>query len=324
MHSPKTHSSVRKEFMRHLYSRIIMFGCFAAFALGFSSVIGVNPASAASWSPYMQIAPNPVKGIAAASCQNSLDVFAIGTDDALYHNSQSGIFFPIGNWSGYGPVAPKPIKRVAATSTQCGVYDVFVMGTDNTLYHKHYTNGVWSGYEQLGSNQIKGVAATSLSSGRLDVFVIGTDDALYHKQYVNGVWSGYEQLGSNQIKAVAATWVSSNHLDVFVIGSNDSLYHKQYVNGGWSGYEPVGSETEFPITGVAAASLGGGRSDVFVIRRDDNTVYHQSNPNGVWTGYESLGRVNKVKSIAATSTFAGWLDLFAIGTNDAVWQKSYR
>jgi hypothetical protein len=113
-----------------------------------------------------------------------LDVFARGTDSALWHKWYDN------GWSSWESLGGVLTSGPAAVSWGPGRIDVFAAGTDTALWHIWYDNG-WSSWESLGGVLTSSPGVSSWASGRLDVFVAGTDSALWHLWYDNG-WGNWE------------------------------------------------------------------------------------------------------------------------------------
>src|SRR6266542_1842373 len=180
-----------------------------------------------------------------------LDVFARGTDSALWHKwYESG-------WSDWESLGGTLTSAPGAVSWDQGRIDVFARGTDSALWHKWYDSG-WRDWESLGGVLASEPAVCSWSSGRLDVFARGTDSALWHKWYESG-WSDWESLGGTLISAPAAVSWEQGRIDVFARGTDSALWHKWY-DSGWSDWESLGGTL---ISAPAAVSWGPDRIDCF-------------------------------------------------------------
>src|SRR5918998_877771 len=105
-----------------------------------------------------------------------IDVFARGTDRALWHKWYDG------GWSDWESLGGVLTSAPGVASWSFGRLDVFVRGTDRALWHKWYDGG-WSDWESLGGVLRSDPDAVSWGEQRIDVFVRGTDDALWHKWY---------------------------------------------------------------------------------------------------------------------------------------------
>lgn len=72
-----------------------------------------------------------------------LELFARGTDQALYHNWQTA---PNGAWSGWATLSGSVKSNLSAAQNQDGRLEVFAIGTDNAVWHTWQSSpgGVWN------------------------------------------------------------------------------------------------------------------------------------------------------------------------------------
>ena len=220
---------------------------------------GLGPNGA--WVTYSQVATNPIRRVAATQpyC-GRYDVFVVGTDNALWHNTYAN-----GAWSGYTQVLPvKRVKAVTATSLPNGRIDVFVVDAYDAVWTNALGSGGWSGYTRVGTNAVKAVAAASND----DLYVIGTNDAVYRNRLVNNSWTGYQPINLMPVKALSVTSLGGAQIDLFAIALSDSaLWHMNTnPNGSWTPYSQRGANQ---IKGVAATTPYSGRMDILAIGTDD-------------------------------------------------------
>ena len=159
-----------------------------------------------------------------------IDVFARGTDNALWWRNTSNGGTSWSSWTSLGGQLATTTGP-AASSQRAGQLDVFAIGSDKALWHRSYTSGKWSTWESLGGQLTASPGAVSWADGRIDVFARGSDNALWHRSYNSSTWSTWESLGG-QVAATTGPAASSQRegqLDVFVIGSNQALWHRSYA-----------------------------------------------------------------------------------------------
>jgi N-acetylmuramoyl-L-alanine amidase-like protein/repeat uncharacterized protein DUF346 len=236
-----------------------------------------------------------------------LDVFARGTDNALWHKWFNG------SWLGWEPQGGALTSDPSAVSWGSGRIDVFARGTDNALWHKWF-NGSWSSWESLGGKLTSGPDAASWGPGRLDVFARGTDNQLWHRWF-DGTWHAWEPLGGVLTSDPSAVSWGSGRIDVFVRGTDNGLWHRYFANGKWAGWEPLGGSFS---SSPDVSSWAPGRLDVFV-QGDDATLQHRWF-DGNWSGWEGLGGT-LTSDPAAASWAPGRVDVFARTTGDVLWHK---
>ncbi|MEP7343477.1 MAG: thiol-activated cytolysin family protein [Acidobacteriota bacterium] len=231
-----------------------------------------------------------------------LDVFARGTDNALWHKSYDGAW---SNWEqlGWNPIGSDP----CAVSWGPGRIDVFVRGTDGALYHKSF-DGRWSGYEQLGANPIVGAPTVcSQSPGRLNVFVRGTDNVLYHKAF-NAAWDkNYAPLGGSLTSDPAAVCWGTGRIDVVARNVQNGL-SRLYFDGGWKAWESISGDLS---TKPTICSTGAGKLEVFC-RNSSGRVIQTSFPNG-WGNWREIG-AETPSAVAAASRSPERIDIVTKGS----------
>ena len=109
---------------------------------------------------------------------NRLDVFAVGTDHAVYHKWWDG-----SHWGGWESLSGVLISAPTAVAWGPNRLDLFGIGTDNAVYHKWWDGANWGGWESLGGSVFSDVSGVSWADGRLDLFALGTDSAVYRKRF---------------------------------------------------------------------------------------------------------------------------------------------
>jgi hypothetical protein len=105
-----------------------------------------------------------------------LEVFARGTDGAVWHISQVALNGGWSTWSSLGGIAT---GGVAAANNQDGTLEVFVRGTDGALWHDKEATpfGSWTGWMPLGGIITGDPVAARGADGRIDVFATASDGA---------------------------------------------------------------------------------------------------------------------------------------------------
>src|SRR5213593_1282978 len=126
----------------------------------------------------------------ARNADGRLEIFARGTDNALWHKWQTALNNGWSRWSALGGVITS--DSVTAQNAD-GRLEVFVRGTDNAVWHKWQTapNNGWSGWVSLGGIITSNIVIGRNADGRMELFVRGTDQAVWHRWQVapsNG-WS---------------------------------------------------------------------------------------------------------------------------------------
>ena len=266
------------------------------------------------WASRGGIIFNPV---ATNNADGRLEVFAKGSDNALWHIWQTA---PNNGWSGWGSMGGGIQGSIAVGRNADGRLEVFVKGNDSALWHIWQTapsNG-WSGWGSMGGI-ISDPVVDRNADGRLEVFVRGADNALWHiwQTAPSNGWSGWASLGGGMGSRVAVAKNADGRLEIFVRGTDGVLYHMWQTapSNGWSGWASLGGVIQGPPVVTRNAD---GRLEVFA-KGMDNALWHiwQTAPNNGWSGWASLGGI--VFNPVATNNADGRIEVFAKGADNALW-----
>jgi hypothetical protein len=314
----------------------------AILARNYQALTGKNTAYAdlkAAVQPAMVTSDNPfgaVKmGLMRHVGQNSdgrLEVFACGTDNALWHNWQTA---PGGNWSGWAPLGGGLTSEPEVAANLDGRLEVFIRGTDTQVWHNWQVeaSGAWSGWAPLGGTFTSGPTVARNGDGRLEVFIRGTDFALWHSWQLEagGAWSDWESLGGSFADDPAVVLDANDLLWAFSRGTDNELHYNsqraQQLGGGWSGWAPMSGA----LAGDPATALDrDGWLEVFA-RGADGALWHnwQVPPGGGWSGWTSMGAPAGTANNAAAVTSdpavvlsGDTLQLFVRGADNQLWANS--
>jgi hypothetical protein len=216
-----------------------------------------------------------------------LDIFGLGTDDAMYHKAWNGSSWTPSS-AGWDYLGGRFNSPPSAVSWGPGRLDIFGLGTNNNMYHKSWENG-WgpsaTSWEWLGGIFNSPPAVCSWGRNRIDVFGLGTDDQMYHKAW-NGRWNpsvtAWEALGGVFNSPPAAVSWGADRLDIFGLGTDNQMYHKSWDGVQWgpsaTGWEALGGVFN---SAPAVVSWGPNRLDIFGLGTD-NQMYHKSWDGSQW------------------------------------------
>jgi hypothetical protein len=252
---------------------------------------------------------------ASSGGSSSLDVFVRGTDNGMWRISWNGATW--GNWQPLGGGLTSDPGAIAPSATQT---NVFVRGTDNQLWTISAASGVFGAWQPLGGVLTSGpdAAAWMATTTHVEVFVRGTDNQLWHKWSDNGTWTGWQPLGGGLTSDPGAESWSANRIDVFVRGTDNQLWHKWFSGGVWYGWEPLGGVL---TSGPDVSSCAAGHLDVFVIGTDGQ-LWRKGFNGSAWGNWQPLGGQWTSSPSAVCRPGASTVDLFARGTDMALWQVS--
>lgn len=254
----------------------------------------------------------------------TLEAFARGPDNSLWHASQTQVNGPWPAWESLGGVITSDPAVIPGPD---GGLKVFAAGTDSAIWEIEQTEprGAWSSWASLGG-VVAGNPAVALSAGEaIDVFARGTDLALWHKYQMGpgGPWSDWTCLGGYLVTdPVVAQTISYGPINVFAQGGDHALWQIAEVGGGtetWTRWNAVGGG---PFTGnPAVASDQAGVLEV-LIRGADNALWYSvqssiNNPLG-WTAWASPGGY-VTSDPAAVTNQDGTVDVFVRGGDNGLW-----
>ena len=148
----------------------------------------LDPASWGGWESLGGVLTSPPKVVTWG--RDRLDVFAVGTDSALWHRSRDAAEW--GAWESRSAARSSRRPRSSPPAPACFA-DVFALGTDHALWHRWWDGAEWRGWEPLGG--VLSSPVTAASWGRLDVFGLGEDHAVWHRWWDGAAWRGWEPLG---------------------------------------------------------------------------------------------------------------------------------
>jgi predicted Zn-dependent protease len=198
-----------------------------------------------SWTSLGGVLRADTDPIGIANSDGRLQVFMVGTDNALYYKTQTtaGSNTWSSSWTSLG-VGVKADTSPAVARNSDGRLQVFVIGTNNQLHYRAQTaadSNTWSpAWTSIGGGLRDGTDPVVIvdSDGRLQAFVVGTNNQLYYKTQTtagSSAWSSsWTSIGggikTDTIPAIARN--SDGRLQVFVVGTNNQLYYKWHTAPG--------------------------------------------------------------------------------------------
>ncbi|KAF2813887.1 fucose-specific lectin [Mytilinidion resinicola] len=220
---------------------------------------------------------------------NRLDVFAIGSDGAMWRKAWGGnnpTGWDVEDWYSLGGKFSTPPAVAARMPRRL---DVVALGTDNQLYHISWQEN-WSNWEPLGGPFRGTPTIVSWGKDRLDIFVLGTDYVVWHKAWTGNAWSDWESPGGDMKWESEPVAVVSdlNRIELVALNqTDDQMYHKTLVASEWGEWGGIFNGV---LTAVSLESKG---LDIFGIGTD-NAMWHHTWSDGQWATtytWDQLGGV---------------------------------
>ncbi len=235
-----------------------------------------------------------------------LEVFAKGTDGALWHIYQTA---PNGTWSSWASLGKPPTTSstsLGSSTNADGRMEVFTVGEDGGLWHiwQYTPGGSWSGWNSLGKpasglGAFMPLTVSRNFDGRLEVFVKGSDGAFYHvwQHTPGGSWGGWFDFGSPPAAPTDFGAVAPNkdgRLDFLVSAANGLWHTWQITPGGpWGGWFSLGNPAGTQISSPCVIANADGRLEAF-LTTTGGALWHtwQVLPGGVpWVPIPTIASV---------------------------------
>ena len=205
------------------------------------------------WQGWTSLGGVTIAGPAASSrSSTTTDVFAVGTDNAVWWRSKSG-----GTWSTWTSLGGLTTAGPAAASWSNSRIDLFARGLDNQLWHRAYSGGSWSSWESLGGELTSAPAVASTGVGKLDVAARGTDGAAWVRSFGGSTWGSWVKVGGVLVGQPALATRTNNELDLFAVGTDGQLWNIIRDQQGWTGpFQLLGGLHAAPPGAALTTSAG--------------------------------------------------------------------
>jgi len=195
-----------------------------------------------------------------------------------------------------------------------------IRGSDGTCWVKSYQGG-WSHWDTLQG----GLAADPVSVGSAsstDILIQGTNGELWTSALNSGTFSGWSSLVSPPSGVItsrpAAVKNSAARLDVIVRGSDTQVWNRTRTNGNWGAWTSAGGN----ILGDPSLLLLADGSEIALARGTNAGIWYNVKASTAWAGWVPLAARDFSSQPSAVLLSSGRIDVFAIGTDRAVYTLS--
>lgn len=274
-----------------------------------------------TWGPYYPMKGLITSDIAAAKHKDGkIQIFARGTNNALFTNSQTCTTCGFGGWVSLGGnLASDP----TAVTGSDGRVRVFYRGSDRATWVLAQTaenNGSsWTPHYSLGGIATSNVTATKLKDGRMIIFARGNDNAgWYYPTNADNTFSvGWRSLGGLLTSDITAMQYPDGRMHVFARGTDNQPYVlAQYDTANalsWTTWYGMGGLVS---SNISAAKQLDGRIVIFA-RGTNGALFAngQTCTTCGFGGWSSLGGVLTTDPTSVTMP-DGRIQIFARGNPD--------
>ncbi|HEX6684771.1 MAG TPA: hypothetical protein VF062_18345 [Candidatus Limnocylindrales bacterium] len=273
--------------------------------------------------PARAAVPDLTMPAAATNPDGRMEVFAVGTDRALYHKWQ---LTPGGGWSHWEGLGGPGIRDVPVVGRNAnGRLVVIVAANDGTVWRLAQSSSGWGAWIRIGGVSgvtLRGTPAVGQNlNGTLEVFMLGSNQAIYHAWQTspNGGWTGFHSMGGIVDGFLGQPAVARNRdgrLEVVAVHADFAIWRSWQLSpsGGWSGWHSLGGILGNP---AAVATNADGRLEVFANEPSNNNSFNiwQLTPGGGWSGWNNLdhGVLSRwsVHPLQVAANADGRLELFS-------------
>ncbi|MEU9077016.1 trypsin-like serine protease [Kitasatospora sp. NPDC048538] len=250
------------------------------------------------------------------------EIFALGTDGVLAHNSKTGNQ----DWSGWSTLGDWKFNGIPATiyNPATKALELFAIGRTGELCHNYWdpSTKTWAGWSTIpSSGKLKAnpVAVFNPSSRTAEVFALDTDGYMTHSYSTAGArWDDVHRLGNWQFTGTPTSLynAATDAVELFATSSTNELGHIYWDNKArtWGDWTTVGGPA---VAGspTAVVNPANNSAEVFVTTTG-GTMAHTYSINGarwealsVMSDWQFNGTPTAVYNPAANA-----VELFAVRT----------
>ncbi|HSJ57839.1 MAG TPA: hypothetical protein VLC95_11700, partial [Anaerolineae bacterium] len=223
---------------------------------------------------------------AAARWGTRTDVFARGTDNAVWHISREG-----STWGAWESLRGFTTSSPAAVWQSVDRLDLVARGHDDALWHRTYSGHAWQPWHRVSGDLASAPAIMSEGPGSLDVFALDEAGRVLHLPYADN-WGSWESLGGALASAPAAALFPGGIAHLLGRGLDNSVWQVVRAGGSWGSWVLRGRLPRYVITELpwscsldyrdqaAGHFLGDGREQVLLWDGDVLRVFQASSTGG--------------------------------------------
>ena len=223
----------------------------------------VAPKPQQNWESLGGILTSPPHAVIFGELNDSILVFARGTDHALWTRA----FFN-GSWRDWDTLGHRLSSPPHAVTWRRETFAVFALGTDSAIW---YTIG--SDWHSLGGPFSSAPYAVA-TSNHIHVFAADTQRALKHRSWNGNSWSSWEALGGILMSPPTAnSFQNGELLNVYAVGTDSAIWRRRRVATSWSDWDSLGGPVISPPSTVARLPDNTPTRDLIALNTD-HTVRH--------------------------------------------------
>ena len=257
----------------------------------------------------------------ATNADGRIEVFAVGTDNKIYSDTQSSP--NTDTWAGWNTI-PAGAKSVTATTESDGRIAIFYVGGDNALYYRTQSSvntESWSAEHRIQSGLGGPVAATRNADGRIALIAVGTNNKIEVEMQSapnTDSWTAWYELPAGA-HSITATVNTDGRIEILYVGGDGAIWYRTQTtpsSDSWSAEERIPSGLAGPVSSTSEVD---GRIALFADGTDNKVDPDiQTAPStDAWNGWYTLPA--GAHSITATVNADGRIEVLYIGGDGALY-----
>ncbi|MEU9617310.1 trypsin-like serine protease, partial [Streptomyces sp. NPDC048209] len=259
------------------------------------------------------------------------EIFALGTDGVLAHNSKK----EDQGWSGWSALQEWKFSGIPSTiyNPATKQLELFAVGKDGKLCRNHWDPAAnkWMGWSVLpGITNLKAnpVAVYNPSNRTAEVFALTTDSYMTHSYSADGApWDDVRLHGNWQFAGTPTTVYnpSTDAVELFATTSRNELGHRYWDNKTktWSDWGTIGGQA---VAGspTAVVNPANNSAEVFVTTTNGTMAHAYSEAGSPWSSLSTMGdwQFNGTPT-AVFNPAANAVELFAVGSTNGKLGHNY-
>jgi hypothetical protein len=215
------------------------------------------------WQSLGGVLTSPPHAILFGALDNTILVFARGTDSALW--SLEGVDGLWGQWTSLGHHVESPPHAVTWREE---TFAVFALGTDSAIWQM-----MGSAWQSLGGGFSSAPYAVA-SANFIHVFAADAQSALKHIRWDGSSWGQWESLDGILMSAPTANSFETNErLHVYGLGTDFAIWHRVFDGSSWGGWSSFGGPFLSPPSTVTRLPSGAPTRELLTLGTD-HSAWH--------------------------------------------------
>jgi lysozyme len=214
------------------------------------------------------------------------EVFALGSDHALWHNYWN---VSATNWSGWSSMGGNLDTGASPIVWGNDTVELFATDSSGNVWHTWFSGaGPWASWTNMGSGMASRPAPVRWPDGHVEIFVVGKDSQLYHSDFNStSGWPAFSVLSKGDlIMGEPSAIMNGTTAEVFTRDLNGAVVHLWGNSSGYNTFTPLGNQVSQsdPFGWLLAA----GGAAVYAVDSSGSLVVTQRTTS-TWSAWTNIG-----------------------------------